>query len=198
MKNRGKNGRETNSSRSAEYITVNIDYEKLSNAIVSAHNRIESKKRLAEEESAKAWRKNLGWADYSHERNIFKRKFLETINWIVVFCRILSTKNKYTSDTHVTDIFLQFLLQLIFSALSVSSFILSIALATHWISHFLDSFLSNIFFVIFVGALILFGFIARKAAAEIESIRDTQLVISILSAVTSFIAMIIALIALVL
>lgn len=70
MKNRGKNGRETNSSRSAEYITVNIDYDKLSNAIVSAHNRIESKKRLAEEESAKAWRKNLGWADYSHERNI--------------------------------------------------------------------------------------------------------------------------------
>lgn len=57
MKNRGKNGRETNSSRSAEYITVNIDYDKLSNAIVSAHNRIESKKRLAEEESAKAWRK---------------------------------------------------------------------------------------------------------------------------------------------
>lgn len=43
MKNRGKNGRETNSSRSAEYITVNIDYDKLSNAIVSAHNRIESK-----------------------------------------------------------------------------------------------------------------------------------------------------------
>ena len=40
MKNRGKNGRETNSSRSAEYITVNIDYDKLSNAIVSAHNRI--------------------------------------------------------------------------------------------------------------------------------------------------------------
>ena len=198
MKNRGKNGRETNSSRSAEYITVNIDYEKLSNAIVSAHNRIESKKRLAEEESTKTWRKKLGWVDYSHERNIFKRKFLETINWIVVFCRILSTKSKYTSDTHVTDIFLQFLLQLIFSALSVSSFILSIALATHWISHFLDSFLSNIFFVIFVGALILFGFIARKAAAEIESIRDIQLVISILSAVTSFIAMIIALIALVL
>ena len=198
MKNRNKNGRETNSSRSAEYITANIDYDKLSNAIVSAHNRIESKKRLAEEESTKTWRKNLGWVDYSHERNIFKRKFLETINWIVVFCRILSTKNKYTSDTHVTDIFLQFLLQLIFSALSVSSFILSIALATHWISHFLDSFLSNIFFVIFVGALILFGFIARKAAAEIENIRDIQLVISILSAVTSFIAMIIALIALVL
>ena len=203
MKNRGKNARETNSSRSTEHITANIDYDKLSNAIVSAHSRIESKKRLAEEESAKAWRKNLGWADYSHERNIFKRKFLETINWIVVFCRILSTKNKYTSDTHVTLLadcceFLQFLLQLIFSALSVSSFILSIALATHWISHFLDSFLSNIFFVIFVGALILFGFIARKVAAEIENIRDIQLVISILSAVTSFIAMIIALIALVL
>lgn len=198
MKNRGKNGRETKSSPSVEHITANIDYDRLSNAIVSAHNRIESKKRLAEEESTKTWRNNLGWVDYSHERNIFKRKFLETINWIVVFCRILSTKNKYTSDTYVTDIFLQFLLQLIFSALSVSSFILSIALATHWISHFLDSFLSNIFFVIFVGALILFGFIARKAAAEIENIRDIQLVISILSAVTSFIAMIIALIALVL
>lgn len=198
MKNRGKNGRETNSSRSTEHITANIDYDKLSNAIVSAHNRIESKKRLAEEESAKTWRKRLGWVDYSHERNIFKRKFLEAINWIVVFCRILSTKNKYTSDTHVTDIFLQFLLQLIFSALSVSSFILSIALATYWISHFLDSFLSNIFFVIFVDALILLGFITRKVAAEIENIRDIQLVISILSAVTSFIAMIVALVALML
>lgn len=97
---------------------------------------------------------------------------------------------------HVTNVFLQFLLQLIFSALSVSSFILSIALATYWIFHVLDSFLSNFFFVIFIGALILLGFIARKVAAEIENIRDMQLVISILSAVTSFIAMIIALIAL--
>ena len=118
MKNRDKNGRDINSSRSAEYITVNINYDKLSNAIVSAHNRIESKKRLTEEESAKAWRKNLGWVDYSHERNIFKRKFLETINWIVVFYRILSTKNKYTSDMHVTNVFLQFLLQLIWTFLS--------------------------------------------------------------------------------
>ena len=198
MKNRGKNGRETNSSRSAEYVTANIDYDKLSNAIVSAHNRIESKKRLAEEESTKTWRKNLGWVDYSHERNIFKRKFLETVNRIVVFSHILSTKNKYTSDTHVTNVFLQFLLELIFSALSVSSFILSIALVAYWIFHFLDSFLGNFFFVIFISALILLGSIARKVAAEIENIRDIQLVISILSAVTSFIAMIIALIALVL
>lgn len=52
--------------------------------------------------------------------------------------------------------------------------------------------------MIFISALILLGFIARKVAAEIENIRDIQLVISILSAVTSFIAMIIALIALVL
>ena len=109
-----------------------------------------------------------------------------------------STKNKYTSDTHVTNVFLQFLLELIFSALSVSSFILSIALVAYWIFHFLDSFLGNLFFVIFISALILLGFIARKVAAEIENIRDIQLVISILSAVTSFIAMIIALIALVL
>ena len=198
MKNRDKNGREINSSRSAEYITVNIDYDKLSNAIVSAHNRIESKKRLAEEESTKTWRKKLGWVDYSHERNIFKRKFLETINWIVVFYRILSTKNKYTSDMHVTNVFLQFLLQLIFSALSIGAFIISAPLVAYWIFHLLDSFLGNLFFVIFISALILLGFIARKVAAEIENIRDIQLVISILSAVTSFIAMIIALIALVL
>lgn len=198
MKNRGKNGRETNSSRSTEHITANIDYDKLSNAIVSAHSRIESKKRLAEEESTKTWRKKLGWVDYSHERNIFKRKFLETINWIVVFYRILSTKNKYTSDMHVTNVFLQFLLQLIFSALSIGAFIISAPLVAYWIFHLLDSFLGNLFFVIFISALILLGFIARKVAAEIENIRDIQLVISILSAVTSFIAMIIALIALVL
>lgn len=198
MKNRGKNGRETNSSRSTEHITANIDYDKLSNAIVSAHSRIESKKRLAEEESTKTWRKKLGWVDYSHERNIFKRKFLETINWIVVFYRILSTKNKYTSDMHVTNVFLQFLLQLIFSALSIGAFIISAPLGAYWIFHLLDSFLGNLFFVIFISALILLGFIARKVAAEIENIRDIQLVISILSAVTSFIAMIIALIALVL
>lgn len=198
MKNRGKNGRETNSSRSTEHITANIDYDKLSNAIVSAHSRIESKKRLAEEESTKTWRKKLGWVDYSHERNIFKRKFLETINWIVVFYRILSTKNKYTSDMHVTNVFLQFLLQLIFSALSIGAFIISAPLGAYWIFHLLDSFLGNLFFVIFISALILLGFIARKVAAGIENIRDIQLVISILSAVTSFIAMIIALIALVL
>lgn len=198
MKNRGKNGRETNSSRSTEHITANIDYDKLSNAIVSAHSRIESKKHLAEEESTKTWRKKLGWVDYSHERNIFKRKFLETINWIVVFYRILSTKNKYTSDMHVTNVFLQFLLQLIFSALSIGAFIISAPLGAYWIFHLLDSFLGNLFFVIFISALILLGFIARKVAAEIENIRDIQLVISILSAVTSFIAMIIALIALVL
>lgn len=198
MKNRGKNGRETNSSRSTEHITANIDYDKLSNAIVSAHSRIESKKRLAEEESTKTWRKKLGWVDYSHERNIFKRKFLETINWIVVFYRILSTKSKYTSDMHVTNVFLQFLLQLIFSALSIGAFIISAPLVAYWIFHLLDSFLGNLFFVIFISALILLGFIARKVAAEIENIRDIQLVISILSAVTSFIAMIIALIALVL
>ena len=198
MKNRGKNGRETNSSRSTEHITANIDYDKLSNAIVSAHSLIESKKRLAEEESTKTWRKKLGWVDYSHERNIFKRKFLETINWIVVFYRILSTKNKYTSDMHVTNVFLQFLLQLIFSALSIGAFIISAPLVAYWIFHLLDSFLGNLFFVIFISALILLGFIARKVAAEIENIRDIQLVISILSAVTSFIAMIIALIALVL
>ena len=151
MKNRGKNGRETNSSRSTEHITANIDYDKLSNAIVSAHSRIESKKRLAEEESTKTWRKKLGWVDYSHERNIFKRKFLETINWIVVFYRILSTKNKYTSDMHVTNVFLQFLLQLIFSALSIGAFIISAPLVAYWIFHLLDSFLGNLFFVIFIS-----------------------------------------------
>ena len=198
MKIRGKNGRETNSSHSTEPITANIDYDKLSNAIVSAHSRIESKKRLAEEESTKTWRKKLGWVDYSHERNIIKRKFLETINWIVVFYRILSTKNKYTSDMHVTNVFLQFLLQLIFSALSIGAFIISAPLVAYWIFHLLDSFLGSLFIVIFIRALILIGFIARKVAAEIENIRDIQLVISILSAVTSFIAMIIALIALVL
>ena len=192
---------QTDATRNAknEKICVEIDYDKLAEAVVKANiEAIKQYKQLEEnqiEEQDIAWRKIVGDVPYEGDN-----KFYKAIDKVVlpsIVCWKLATfkEKNITRDYGLRALykmccsFLLFLYEWFFYALAICVPICILFLQKHLFAP-----------VIALGTLILFILIARMirvAKLEKKNCKDKKLVLSTFNAIVSFTAMVFAIVAII-
>lgn len=177
-----------------------FDYEKLAKAIVHAQTEAEilrekEKEKLAEEQH-RQWLKVLGQKTYLKE-NCITRILHRWRNNIVGFFKIMFLSRKKAQGDRATFVLLQLGLSLLFGAVKLFCYLMTIFFIAIGIYSFVQKTLdfSLLPFLYAIPTFIL-GRVFRIAKFEIEKMTDRNYMLSILSAVTALIAMIITLVAL--
>lgn len=178
-----------------------FDYQKLADAIVEAQQRAKEKEiELEKQENAEAhadWRKILGYKECTKNANWIVKVLYGVRNYIVVVFRLLVFKKKDAKYGVATLVLLKLSLS---GILGIIKFLLYIG-ALGWIAFAITSFCEegsalNLLTILYAILAILFARVIRIAQLEIENIKDREYLIGVLSAVTSFVAMVLALVAL--
>ncbi|HJD23829.1 MAG TPA: hypothetical protein H9694_06760 [Firmicutes bacterium] len=174
-----------------------IDYEKLADAIVAAHERIEKDAEHKAERETKHWKELIGRKEYSHEKNRVKRACLNGANSIRCTLKILFIKKKDAKTDRGTFVLLKTLLVDIFWLAKWFLYLLSLGLI---FSSFYDlaqkSFAFNGLYILYALFAWIVARLFRLVALEVDNMEDRNYLFAVFSSVTSFVAMILALVAL--
>lgn len=177
-----------------ENINVDIDYDKLAKAIVSAQNQVDEDKVKEQErqteERLKEWHKIVHYKEYSENSGKIKIFLYNIRNAACGFYALITFKRKNAKNDSTTFVLLQSATSNLFSAIKwilyvITIFIVLAVIQNHkpvWLIYGLGSFT--------------FARIFRVASFEIDNMKDRQYLIAIFSAITSFLALIIAIIVL--
>ena len=162
-----------------------IDYEKLADAIVAAHERIEKDAERKQIEARNAWWKYLG------VREGGKLTFRAVGR--LLFLKKEAAKNDF-AITAVTKSLLIWILRAfqIFALLGIAVSIVGI----FNVFDFSTWTAANLLFILFTLIFVVFFCVLRITILEIEQMKDRQYLLAILSAITAFLSMILALITL--
>lgn len=179
-----------NLKKSTNTIAIDIDYKKLAQAIVNAHE-IASKNRIKEEkENHKKWLEN-----HNLSATTQPLKFFQLIWFVLRFpfirkSKISAGRASYALEKTVVISILR-CFQILFLFLGVVS---AIALLNNF--DFQNWNANNLIFAATLFLAWVFYGTIRMSIIEIDKMRDRQMLLSILSAITSFVAMIVAIVAL--
>lgn len=173
-----------------------IDYEKLTDAIVKSQEIVEDCKQKKAEQTDEnnylEWRKKLGIKEYPENENFIKKLFHDICNIFKIYWSFMTFKNKDVNDDLITFNLMKMSLTAIFTTFQY--FLYLIYLSTIIMAIMSDIVMWN--YIIIASMSFVFAQLFRISEMEIEKIRDRNYLISILSAVTCFIAMIVAIISL--
>ena len=193
------------SSKNTPPVTLNaqgqaFDYKKLAEAIVHAQQEAEVLRKNEQEklsgEQQQEWLNALGQKTYKNE-NCITKILHRWRNNIVAFFKIMFLSRKEAQGDKATFGILQFALALLFSSIRLLLFLLTIGLIVAGIYSFEQkAFAFSFIPLLYALPSIMLGRIFRIAGFEIEKMTDRNYLLSILSAVTALIAMILALVAL--
>ncbi len=181
---------------------VEIDYDKLADAIVKAHNHIKEQERIeqcdAQKQLETKWDEAIHYKKYPETRNIFLRGIQEIRNTIVTFLSVIFFRKKNAKNDIVTFGLMRIAISSIFGIIkwvlyAAATILLIVSFYSfskaEWIMQPINILYS---FVVFV-----FARLFRIAAYEAENMHDKQNLIGILSALSAFLALIVAMISLV-
>lgn len=175
--------------------TKDIDEAVLSKAISKAYFQLEKQKKEEEQkivdEKQKEWLLFLGQKEYSNDEKWYKKKFHSMRNELVCFWKIMFIKRNDIRDMRATFALMSLTIMAIFWIFKMSLYILCFMLGILII-------LKKVTFGCIIWSFVfwIFARIFRIAIYEIEETKDGNLLISIFSGVLSFLAVIIAVIAL--
>ncbi len=172
-------------------LNLEIDYDKLAQAIVKA-------KQIEEENAAKKkaadleeWKKILGVNKYEDKKGI-KKKFYVFCNNVKVFFNLIFFSKKKKVRVSMTGAFMQSITATFFHLIKVMLWILSLAFIGVCIYHVNMAFglLNYVCYIGFAIIAFMLASIFRLMAIETEQITDRERVLGIFTAVMSVIPMI--------
>lgn len=178
-----------------------FDYQKFADAIVVAQLKAKEKEdELNKQKSKEAnieWQKIIGYKEYIDDKKWLIKRLHKLKNVVVVFFHMLFFKKKNAKYDVATFAILKLFLSALFGIFKFLLYLFSIGLL---VSSFY-SFAEKAF--VFSGIPLCYAFLSfmiarliRIAQFEVENMNEREYLIGILSAVTSFVAMILALLAL--
>ncbi len=178
-----------------------FDYQEFADAIVKAQLKVKEKEdELNKQKSKEAnieWQKIIGYKEYSEDKKWLIKRLHKLKNVIVVFFNMLFFKKKNAKYDIATFAILKLFLS---ALLGIFKFLLYLFAIGLLVSSFY-SFAEKAF--VFSGLPLCCAFLSfviarliRIAQFEVENMSEREYIIGILSAVTSFVAMILALLAL--
>ena len=170
---------------------VEIDYDKLAQAIVKAkqiEEEIAAKKKAADLEE---WKRSLGVNNHEDKRGI-KKKIFVFLNNIKVFLNLIFFSKKKKVRVSMTGAVMQGITTMFFHVIKVMLWILSLAFISVCIYHGNMAFgpLNFAYYIGFAIIAFMLASIFRLMAIETEQITDRERVLGIFTAVMSVIPMI--------
>lgn len=181
---------------------VEIDYDKLADAIVNAHDRIKEQEQNeqceAQEKQEARWHTVIHYKDYPETRNIFLRGIREVRNAVVVLFSAVFFRKKYAKDDIVTFGLMR---MAIVSTLGLIKLMLYLAAFLLFLCVFYSfddkTWIARPMYLLYSFVAFIFARMFRVAAFEADNLNDKQSIIGILSALSAFLALIVAIISLV-
>lgn len=172
-------------------LNLEIDYDKLAQAIVKA-KQIEEEN-LAEKKAAdlEEWKKSLGVNRHEDKKGLKKKLYVLCNNVKVLFNLIFFSKKKKVRVS-MTGAFMKSLTALFFHVIKVMLWIISLAFISVCFYHgnMAFGFLSYVYYISFAIIAFMLASIFRLMAIETEQITDRERVLGIFTAVMSVIPMI--------
>lgn len=203
MANKRKNKKKQSSAVTTINNNIELDYDKLAAAIIRAHERIKEQDELsksAKDATAKAdWHRIIGYKEYPENENALKRIFHSIRNTLSILWHIIFFKEKNAKGDTATFALLKLVTSFIFSLCKWFLFVLSFVCLIATFLCFSDkSATLRSPPTYFMLSLLSFTIsrVFRMAAFEIDKLTDRNYLIGILSATTCFLALIVAIIAL--
>ena len=172
---------------------IEIDYDKLAEAIVNAHQQIDKNKIIEQErkrkEELKEWHKIVNYREYNDNLGKIKIILCNIRNAMCGFWALINFNRENAQNDFTTFSLLQFATEILFNIIKWFFYTTSFLVFLYAIQ--------NSKYLLIVYSLLIYTFarIFRIASFEIANIKDRQYIIAIFSAITSFIALIIAIIA---
>ena len=172
-------------------LNLEIDYEKLAQAIVKA-KQIEEEN-LAEKKAAdlEEWKRSLGVYKHEDKKGI-KKKIYVFCNNVKVFFNLIFFSKKKKVRVSMTGAFMQSITAAFFHLIKTMLWILSLAFIGVCVYHgnMVFGFLNYVCYIGFAILAFMLAIIFRLMAIETEQITDRERVLGIFTAVMSVIPMI--------
>ena len=175
------------------YITnqVDIDYDKLADAIVKANQRIEKEHDENYDKEWEVWRASIGVKDC--KGNVVR----QFINNLACFFRILIMGRKKAKTLNTTYLLIQYFTAKVFSLIKLFFYGFAIVMIVAAIKMTIDGmWIQAIVSMGLSVVLITIAALFRIAGYEIENLKKREEILAISSTVTAIVAAIIALVAL--
>jgi hypothetical protein len=190
MSKKSKRNRKNASSPISQQINlVDIDYEKLADAIVKAKQKVDISAKEDEKNQHNAWLKSVGFIEHS---NVYKR----TTNDLYCTLKIFAFPERYwkKEKRHVTNSIMTIIISSFFRLLELASFLVAAVILIGGIQSYQWPFI----LIYIVGSVVILAIsrLFRFARYEVEAIKDENYLVELFSAITSFIALIVAALAL--
>lgn len=179
-----------------------LDYEKLAKAICDAQVSAEKNKQMETEEKRKKaiadWQKALGLVNYEKSDKKYKNFWNSIKNGVSVFWNMMTLKRKYAKTDATTFALLGMALNSVFALIKWMLYLVSIVFMASSFYSFDDRKIISfeIAFVFYGVFSFVLARLVRVAQFEVYNMVEREYLMGLLSAVTSFVAVIIALIAL--
>ena len=193
--------KQQNCSQQNIIVTENFDYQKFADAMFEAQLRANEKANELKEKQFETndveWKRIIGYKEYKNDKNWFYKKIHHFRNSIVVLFHMLFFKKNNAKYDVATLAILRLSLTAIFGIFKWFLYLVAIVLVIATFYSFSEKvFRFHMLPLCYSFLSFLIARMIRVAQFEIENMKEREYLISILSAVTSFVAMLLALLAL--
>lgn len=207
-RNRNRNKTTQNANKQIMSNVTEIDYDKLAQAIVKAHQTIKENEEAEQQKQKELdqieWNKLIGYTE-NNEKTFFKRVRHNFRNK----CNKLKFLIRYDSDKHQKPNMIYNIIELltesVFDIIKLVCFTSGVVILVVSIYGYILSYnncqyeMEFLYVPLFIYAIsvVIYGILFRVAQKQVEFLKEKDQLISIFSAMTCFVAMILAIISLI-
>ena len=170
---------------------VEIDYDKLAEAIIRAQKLAEENEAKRKEKELSEWRKSIGYKSHSDKKGL-KKKLFVFCNAIKVFFNLMFFSKKNKLKVSATGAFMQSITASFFNLIKFMLWVLAVAFLSMAFCHGNIAFglTDYLYYIGFACIAFVLSGIFRLMAIEVEQMSDGERIIGIFTAVLSVVPMI--------
>ncbi len=172
-------------------VNLEIDYDKLAEAIVKAQQKANEQLDDEKQEVFNEWRKSLGYKDYS-DKHGFVKLIYTFGNRFLFALRLMFISKKRKMETSFSAIFLQTVLASVFKGLNFITFLSSLLFIGLMFYHPNIVLETYHYFILFGFAISLFLYsrVFRLVSIEIDQMNDKEQLLSLFTAVVALVPLV--------
>lgn len=172
-------------------VNVEIDYDKLAEAIVKALKKEKEQLDKEKQESFNEWRKSLGYKDYSDKRGFVKLIYTFGNRFLFVL-RLMFISKKRKIETSFSATLLQTVLVGVFNVLKYGTLFSSFLLVVFMFYHPSIIWKNYYYFILFGLSIVSFVYsrIFRIVSIEIDQMSDKEQILSLFTAVIALVPLV--------
>ncbi len=202
MGKNSNNKQKKNNKQTPVVVPENFDYQKFADAMFEAQKRAKDAEikdaDAKKQEKLKEWHKILRYKEYPESKHKIVNWFHKARNGIVVFYSLMTIKRKDAILDVATNSLLHLALDAILAIIKLGLYLVAACFAIASIYSLQQKAIVpfNIAYLCYSIISFMFARIVRLAQFEVDKISDKEYLLGLLSAITSFVAMVLAVIAL--